>query len=80
MSRVGKKPITIPAKTTVTCADQVVTVKGELGTLTHTIHHAVGLKIEDAVITVTNRNQKLGYIIEDLEEPTNSPLAVGMRL
>ena len=53
MSRVGKKPITIPTKTTVTCAGQVVTVKGELGTLTHTIHPAVGLKIEDAVITVT---------------------------
>ena len=38
MSRIGRKPIEIPAGVTVTVADgNVVTVKGKLGTLTHTL-------------------------------------------
>ena len=38
MSRIGRKPIEIPAGVTVTVDDgNVVTVKGKLGTLTHTL-------------------------------------------
>ena len=45
MSRVGKKVITIPAKTSVDYKDRVLVVKGEKGTLTRTIHPAVDLEI-----------------------------------
>jgi large subunit ribosomal protein L6 len=52
MSRVGKAPISIPDKTKITYKDRVITVKGEKGTLTRSIHLAVDLKVEDGVIKV----------------------------
>ena len=52
MSRVGKKPISIPEKTKVTYKDRVVTVQGKNGTLTQEIHPAVDVKIENDVINV----------------------------
>ena len=47
MSRVGKAPISIPDKTKITYKDRIVTVQGEKGTLTRSVHPAVDLKIED---------------------------------
>jgi large subunit ribosomal protein L6 len=52
MSRVGKAPITIPEKTKITYKDNIITVKGEKGTLTRPIHSAVDLKIDDKMIEV----------------------------
>lgn len=52
MSRIGKKIITIPQKTTVDYTDGVLVVKGEKGTLTRTIHPAVGLSVENNIISV----------------------------
>ncbi len=53
MSRVGKKPITIPDKATITYKNRVITVKGPKGTLTRTIHPSVDLKIADGILNVT---------------------------
>jgi large subunit ribosomal protein L6 len=52
MSRVGKKPITIPDKTKISYKDGLVTVQGEKGVLSRQIHSAVDLKIEDGIIHV----------------------------
>jgi large subunit ribosomal protein L6 len=52
MSRVGKKPIPIPGKATVTYKDRILTVKGDKGTLTREIHSAVELQIENKILTV----------------------------
>jgi len=52
MSRVGKKPIQIPAKTTVAITDKLVTVKGPKGTLNRNIHPTTALLIEGNMITV----------------------------
>ena len=52
MSRVGKTPIPIPDKTKIVYKDRVITVQGEKGTLTRSIHPAVDLKIEDGMISV----------------------------
>ena len=52
MSRVGKKPIAIPEKTKVTYTDRLVTVAGEKGTLSQSIHRAIDLKIEEGVMNV----------------------------
>ena len=52
MSRVGKKPITIPDKTKITYKDGVISVQGEKGALSRPIHSAVDLKIEDGTIYV----------------------------
>jgi large subunit ribosomal protein L6 len=57
MSRVGKKPITIPEKTKVTYKERVVTVQGKKGTLTQEIHPAVDVKIEKDVINVVSNDQ-----------------------
>ncbi len=51
MSRVGKKPIPVE-KTTVTYKDRLVTVKGDKGVLSRTVHPAVDLEIEGDIIKV----------------------------
>jgi large subunit ribosomal protein L6 len=53
MSRVGKKPITVPDKTKITYANRLLTVEGEKGKLSQSIHPAVDLNIEDGVMNVT---------------------------
>jgi large subunit ribosomal protein L6 len=60
MSRIGKKPIPIPDKTKVSFKDNVVTVQGKNGTLSHTVHSDVELKIENDIINVipTEQNRK----------------------
>lgn len=52
MSRVGKKPVSIPEKTKVSYKDRTVTVEGKNGTLKQEIHPAVDLKIEKDEIQV----------------------------
>ncbi|PJW13572.1 50S ribosomal protein L6 [Geobacillus sp. Manikaran-105] len=53
MSRVGKKPIEIPAGVTVTVNGNTVTVKGPKGELTRTFHPDMTITVEGNVITVT---------------------------
>ncbi len=57
MSRVGKKPITIPEKVNVSLKDRLVTVKGSKGTLSRTIHDDVELEVEGNVIQVVIQNE-----------------------
>ena len=53
MSRIGKKPVIIPANVTVDiAAGNAVTVKGPKGSLTHTFHPDMILKVEGNVATV----------------------------
>lgn len=54
MSRIGKKPIDIPASVNVTVADRVVTVKGPLGTLQQKIEVPISVSIEGNKIFVKN--------------------------
>ena len=54
MSRIGKKPVVIPANVTLTIADgNVVTVKGPKGELTNTFHKDMILNVEGNVLTVS---------------------------
>jgi large subunit ribosomal protein L6 len=53
MSRVGKKIIDLPSKTSIDFKNRELVVKGEKGTLTRTIHPAVDLTITDNTILVT---------------------------
>ena len=53
MSRIGKLPITIPAKTEVSIADNnVVTVKGPKGTLSERLDRDITVKVEDGKMIV----------------------------
>jgi large subunit ribosomal protein L6 len=53
MSRVGKKPISIPDNSKISYDNRVITVQGEKGTLKRTVHPDVDLKIEDKILSVT---------------------------
>ena len=54
MSRIGKKPVIIPANVTLTIADgNVVTVKGPKGELTSAFHKDMILNVEGNVLTVS---------------------------
>lgn len=52
MSRIGKKPVAIPAGVEVTLDGVNLTVKGPKGTLTRTLHSEVIVKVEGSEINV----------------------------
>ena len=52
MSRVGKKPIAIPEKVKVTYHGGELSVQGQKGKLSRSIHPAVTIKIEDGELSV----------------------------
>jgi large subunit ribosomal protein L6 len=57
MSRVGKKPIEIPAGVTVTLNSNVVTVKGPKGELTRTFNPDIEIKVEENIINVSRPSE-----------------------
>ena len=59
MSRIGKKPVVIPAGVTVDIAENnVVTVKGPKGTLTYGFHPDMILKLEGNVVNVERPSEE----------------------
>ena len=52
MSRIGNKPITVPAGIDVTIDGQKITVKGPKGTLERTVNDNISIKLENGVIVV----------------------------
>ena len=56
MSRIGKKPIPVPAGVEVNIAGNVVTVKGPKGTLTVNAHRNMKVALENGEIIVTRPN------------------------
>ena len=59
MSRIGKKPVIIPANVTVDIAEgNAVTVKGPKGTLNYTFHPDMILKLEGNVLTVERPDEE----------------------
>ena len=52
MSRIGNKPITVPAGVEVSLEGNVITVKGPKGTLTKELHKNMEVKVEGTEITV----------------------------
>ena len=59
MSRIGKKPVIIPANVTVTVAENnVVTVKGPKGELTRAFHPDMILKLDGNVLNVERPSEE----------------------
>ena len=58
MSRIGRKPIEIPAGVEVSVADNVVTVKGPKGTLTQKINPVITVKVEGNIVSVERPNDE----------------------
>ena len=58
MSRIGRKPIAIPAGVEVKVADGVVTVKGPKGTLTQKYNTAMAVEVAGNEVLVTRPNDE----------------------
>ena len=58
MSRIGNKPITVPAGIDVTIDGQKITVKGPKGTLERIVNDNISIKLENGVIVVTRPNDE----------------------
>jgi len=56
MSKIGKKPIVIPAGVEVTISGQTVTVKGAKGTLTREVHPKMTVAKQDNDIVITKND------------------------
>ena len=62
MSRIGKKPVVIPAGVTVEVAEgNVITVKGSLGTLTMNMHPDMIINVEGNVLTVARPTDEANH-------------------
>ena len=62
MSRIGKKPVVIPAGVTVEIAEgNVVTVKGPKGTLTNTFNADMMINVEGNVLTVSRPTDEANH-------------------
>jgi large subunit ribosomal protein L6 len=61
MSRIGKKPITIPAGVTVTVKDSVVTVKGPKGTLTQEVDRDIIVEVTADEVNVKRPTEQIRH-------------------
>ncbi|AWN44112.1 50S ribosomal protein L6 [Methylobacterium durans] len=57
MSRVGKKPVSVPSGVTATVTGQTVKMKGSKGELQFVVPNLVDVALENGAITVTPKNQ-----------------------
>ena len=61
MSRIGKKPIAIPAGVTVTVKDSVVTVKGPKGELSQEVDRDITITVEASEIIVSRPTEQIRH-------------------
>ena len=58
MSRIGLKPITVPAGVEITVDGNAVTVKGPKGTLSQEVSKDMKVEVKDGVVTVSRPNNE----------------------
>ena len=80
MSRIGKKPVIIPAGVTVdVAAGNAVTVKGPKGTLTRAFHPNMKITVDGAVATVARPNdEKANKSLHGLSRTLLNNMVVGV--
>jgi large subunit ribosomal protein L6 len=61
MSRIGKKPIAIPAGVTVTVKDSVVTVKGPKGELSQEVDRDITVTVEGSEVIVSRPTEQIRH-------------------
>jgi large subunit ribosomal protein L6 len=59
MSRIAKKPVTVPASVEVTENGQQITVKGPRGTLQHSVHALVEIKLGEGEVSFSPRDKSI---------------------
>ena len=79
MSRIGRKPINIPAGVEAKFENGVITVKGPKGTLTQKINPNMAVEINGAVIEVKRPNdEKLNRSLHGLTRTIIHNMVVGV--
>ena len=79
MSRVGKKPILIPDKTKVLYKDRIVTVEGQKGSLSRSIHPLINLEIKDGIVNVTmEKDDRVGRSLQGLTRSLVANMVTGV--
>lgn len=79
MSRVGKKPIEIPAGVAIKTEESLVSVEGPKGSLSRTIPREVALDIDDKLITVRRlTDDKRGRAMHGLARTLVSNMVTGV--
>ncbi|MDR0880830.1 MAG: 50S ribosomal protein L6 [Clostridioides sp.] len=80
MSRIGLKPITVPAGVEVTIADEnVVTVKGPKGTLTEKLNAEMSItKVEDTIVVARPTENKKHKSLHGLTRTLISNMVTGV--
>ena len=79
MSRIGRKPINIPAGVTVSVNESVVTVKGPKGELTQNIHPNMAVEINGDVVEVKRPNDdKLSRSLHGLTRSLIQNMVIGV--
>lgn len=79
MSRIGRKPINIPAGVTVTVDNSVVTVKGPKGTLTQKVHPNITVDVNGEVIEVKRPDDnKLNRSLHGLTRSLIANMVIGV--
>lgn len=61
MSRIGKNPIALPAGVTLEIKDNVVTVKGKLGTLTQKITEDIAVEVNGSEVVVSRPSDSITH-------------------
>lgn len=61
MSRLGKKPIALPEKVEVAVANEIITVKGQKGSLTTPLLEGYSVKVENGAVTVKPNDEGEQY-------------------
>jgi len=62
MSRIGKKPVTIPSGVTISVnADNVVTVKGPKGELKQTVDRDIKIEVKDGTVEVSRPTDQIRH-------------------
>ena len=79
MSRIGRKPIEIPAGVTVSVDNNLVTVKGPKGTLSQQIHPNMEISVDGPVITVKRPDdEKLNRSLHGLSRTLIANMVTGV--
>jgi large subunit ribosomal protein L6 len=79
MSRVAKKPIQLPKGVEISGSGQDVTVKGPMGTLSHTLHRLVSMSNEDGALTFSpNDESQLAHALSGTTRALVNNLVVGV--
>ena len=79
MSRIGRKPINIPAGVTITVDDCVVTVKGPKGELTQSIHPNMTVEINGDIVEVKRPDDgKLNRSLHGLTRSLINNMVIGV--